>query len=300
MKLKKVVIVLIILLLVLIIYFCIEKNKTINVPLKKFTPFSSNSLLIETNSSFIISENLPTIEGASAFYPFAANLVQTIYNEKEYEEGLVKMVSTSETFNDLISGKTDIAIVTYPSEEQKNMIDNSNVELEYIPLFKEPLAILVNKSNPISNLSIEQIQDIYYEDNLNWNIYSSFKGSINTYQLEKNNGSQTCFESIVKNNKIEYNHYEIELMPKIIDKVGKDRNGIAYAFYSYYTKMHSSKNSKIIKVNDVDINSDNYPLLFDVYLIYRTNNKNDNIQKLVEWIKSEEGENIINKIGGKK
>lgn len=39
MKLKKVVIVLIILLLVLIIYFCIEKNKTINVPLKNLHHF---------------------------------------------------------------------------------------------------------------------------------------------------------------------------------------------------------------------------------------------------------------------
>ena len=54
--------------------------------------------------------------------------------------------------------------------------------------------------------------------------------------IEKN-GSQTCFESIVKNNEISKNYYEIKTMPNIIDDVGNDENGIGYAFYSYFKKM---------------------------------------------------------------
>ena len=315
MKLKKVVIVLIILLLVLIIYFCIEKNKTINVPLKKFTPFSSNSLLIETNSSFIISENLPTIEGASAFYPFAANLVQTIYNEKEYEEGLVKMVSTSETFNDLISGKTDIAIVTYPSEEQKNMIDNSNVELEYIPLFKEPLAILVNKSNPISNLSIEQIQDIYSGKITNWKDVGGEDNEIRAFQRPVNSGSQTGMLSLVMKDKTLMEPPKedlIETMEAIVNLVSDYDNGlnsIGYSYYYYATTMFDTIDStvrdriKFIAVNGIEpnnetIKSHEYPLYTNYYIVIRKDEpEGSQVRKMIDAMLSDRGQAVAEEVG---
>lgn len=294
---KKILFAIILLLLILLsMYLYNIKKSIIDIPIASFTPFVENNNLKAVSSSFKLDNNLPKIEGASAFYPFAANLVQTIYDKDSYREGLVKMVSTQEVFQDLINGSTDISIVTYPSEEQEKMIEESGVELEYISLFIEPLAIIVNKNNPINNISIEQLKRIYYEDELNWNEFVNYNKKIYTYQLEKNNGSQTCFENIVKNNALGKNHKEIKLMPKIIDEIGKDKNGIAYCFYSYYMKMHSNLNTKIVNINNENINSENYPLLFDVYLIYRTDNKNDNIQKIVEWVKSEEGKEIINKI----
>lgn len=222
------------------------------------------TIFIFLNIYFIIinTHNKIKIEAASAFYPFTCNLMKKTYGN----DNMVKMVSTSQAYNDIINKKANIIISTAPSEEQKNMIQKSNISLKYITLYNEPLAIFVNKNNNIDNLSIEQIQNIYYENNSNWN----------TYQLEKNNGSQTCFESIVKNNHLGNNHYEINTMPKIIDEVALDNNGIGYAFYSYYSKMHINNNTKIINVNGKKISDTDYPLLFEVYLIYRTDdNKNE-------------------------
>ena len=184
-------------------------------------------------SVIFINSNKIKIEAASAFYPFTSNLMQNIYGQ----EDMVKLVSTSQAYSDIIGGKTDIIILTAPSVEQKQMIQNSNVSLEYKVLYYEPLVIYLNIGNSIDNLSIEQIQDIYYSNNTNWN----------TYQLEKNNGSQTCFESIVKNNELGKNHYEIKTMPQIIDRVAEDKKGIGYAFNSYYSKMHPNNKTKIIK-----------------------------------------------------
>ena len=195
----------------------------------------------------------------------------------------MKIVSTSRAFRDIIAGKTDIIISTQPSDEQKEWIRDSGISLEYKELYLEPLAIFVNKENDIDNLNIEQITDIYYGREYN----------LNTYQLEKNNGSQTCFESIVKNNKICENHYEVDTMPQIIDKVALDKNGVGYAFYSYCSKMHINKNTKLIKVNNKEIKDIDYPLLFKVYLIYRTDNSNENISKIVKWLEAEEGKNLI-------
>lgn len=206
--------------------------------ISKFEPFFKNNVLLKKETSIKITNNLPKIEAASAFYPFAANLVQNIYSEDSYLKERLKLVSTSQAYEDIINGKADIVIATKPSDEQIEMIKKSNVNLEFKTLYMEPLVILINKKNNVDNLSIEQIQDIYYSNTSNWN----------TYQLEKNNGSQTCFESIVNNNELQRGHYEINTMPKIIDKIALDKKGIGYAFYSYYFKMHTNKNAKIIKI----------------------------------------------------
>ena len=235
-------------------------------------------IIVVLLSRFLNNDNRLKIDAASAFYPFASNMANIIYNKSDN----VKMVSTNNAFLDLAKGKADIVISTMPSEEQKQIIDK--LDLEYIPLFKEPLAIIVNNNISFNDISIDDLKK-YYSSN-----------ELNTYQLVKNNGSQTCFETIVKNNIIGNNHYEIKIMPDIIDEIGKDEKGIGYAFYSYYTKMHKSLNTKIIDVNGINVKSDDYPLLFDVYLIYSTNNKNDNIQKIVDWIYSDEGQDNINKI----
>lgn len=258
-----------------------------------FEPFSENNRILKLETNFKIETNFPKIEAASAFYPFAANLVQNIYNEDLYSNELLEMVSTSQAFSDLIDGKTDIIIATEPSDEQREEIQKSNVELQFKTIYLEPLAIFLNRSNTIENLSIEQIQRIYYNDNLKWSKFSGNNNTIHTYQLEKNNGSQTCFENLVKNNAICKNHYEINTMPKIIDRVGFDKSGIGYAFYSFYSKMYNNENIKLININNENINSEDYPLQFEVYLIYRTDNSNNNIKKLVNWLESDEGKNFI-------
>ena len=206
--------------------------------------------------------------------------------KKNSAKDLTTFVSTSQAFEDIINEKADIVIATKPSKEQEEMLKNSDAKLEFKVLYLEPLAILVNKDNSISNISIEKIQEIYFGNDSNWN----------TYQLEKNNGSQTCFESIVKNNKIFNNHFEIQTMPEIIDKVGEDKCGIGYSFYSYCTKMHMNNNVKTINVDGKSIKDKDYPLLFEVYLIYRVDNKNNNISKIVNWIETKQGQEFIKNI----
>lgn len=106
----------------------------------------------------------------------------------------------------------------------------------------------------------------------------------------------TFFESIVKNNIIYKNHYEIHTIPEIIDRVAEDKYGIGYAFNSYYTRMYPNNKTKDIRVNEKSIKDSDYPLLFEVYLIYRTDNNNENISKIVNWLETDEGQEFVENI----
>lgn len=69
-----------------------------------------------------------------------------------------------------------------------------------------------------------------------------------------------------------------------------------YAFNAYYQKLHKREKAKIINVENKSYLDSDYPLLFNVYLIYRKDNINENIEKMIEWLKTEEGKQFINEI----
>lgn len=272
---------------ILIILFILSYKSSFNIiHLNDFQPFLTQTL--QDSYNHIIKENLPTIDASVAFYPLASKIVETIYSSESYTNEL-NWVSTADAYKNIISGKVDAVIVSEPSKDQIELIKNSNRNLKLVPFTKEALVFYVNTKNDINTLTVEEIQKIYLGE---------YSEDITTYQLEKNNGSQTCFENIVENNTIDENHIEIKDMVTIIEKVVYDKNGIAYAFNSFYTKVCNSSKLKLISINGVEPTKENiltekYPLLYDVYFIYDEENLNPNLNIIEDWILSEKGQEFI-------
>jgi phosphate transport system substrate-binding protein len=66
--------------------------------------------------------------------------------------------------------------------------------------------------------------------------------------------------------------------------------------------MVGNKQIKLLKINGfppdiVSIANGTYPLVDNFYAITLSDNKNPNIEKLLEWIKSEQGQILIKKTG---
>ena len=275
-------------LMILLIVSIISYKCSLSVtPLTNFQPFLTQYSQDSLNKD-IIKENLPTIDASVAFYPLASKIVENIYSSKNYTNEL-NWVSTAEAYENIVNGEVDALIVSGPSKEQMELIKNSNKKLKFVPFTKEALIFYVNANNIIDTLTIEEIQKIYL---------GKYHEDITTYQLEKNNGSQTCFESIVENNTIDENHIEIKDMVTIIKSVAYDKNSLAYAFNSFYTKVCNSSKLKLISINGVEPTKENiltekYPLLYDIYFVYDEENSNQNLKIIEEWLLSEEGQNFI-------
>ena len=85
-------------------------------------------------------------------------------------------------------------------------------------------------------------------------------------------------------------------MPEIIDKIAGDKQGIGYAFSSYFFKMHYNENVKPLRVNNYNYTDDQYPLLNKVYIICRKDNKSANTKKIMDWLETVEYKDFIKKI----
>jgi len=286
-----------------------------------YQPFSENNKLVvlEEDSKLKLNYNLPIIDGATALYPLYAAFVQAIYPKGEYYPNpkwdsvnyinilpIVGCSRTSEAFDNLIDGKVDIIFCAAPSENQIEKARENSVTFNLIPIGKEAFVIFVNKRNPVSNLTTQQIKDIYSGRTTNWNELGGKNKNIKVYQREKNSGSQTMLESIMGDEVIMEPLKEnvIGFMLDIITQVSEYRNynnAIGYSFLFYTTKMVKDNNIKLLSINGITpsaetIKNGTYPYSEYFYAI-TTNTENENVNIFIEWILSEQGQYIVKKTG---
>ena len=284
----------------LVVIIFLWNNKSNITPLSNYDPFINNEQLDKNDIN--ISNDLPKIDAASAFYPLASSMVESIYDKNSYNHEL-KYVSTNDAFKDVLDKKVDISIVTKPSKNQQKMIEDSNLDIEFVPFAKEALVFYTWKKNIISSITMSEINKIYTNEITNWEELKGNNQIIKTFQLEKDNGSQTSFETYVSNSVLDNkNHFEIDDMGKIIEKAAWSKGSIGYAFNSFYTKVYNSPRLKLLSINQIEptiknIINNNYPLMFDVYLVYDNNNSNNNINVVSNWLLSNQGQEFVKQMG---
>ena len=77
---------------------------------------------------------------------------------------------------------------------------------------------------------------------------------------------------------------------------------IGYSFRYYMEGIVGNEDVKMLSLNGVypsaeNIKNGSYPIVAQFYAVYRADNKNENVKKLVDWILSDEGQTLIEKSG---
>ncbi len=153
-----------------------------------------------------MKEDLPVIDCATALYPVASAFVQAAYPENNYptfawsaDDGIpVYCSGTSTAYERLVKGKVDIIFVAGPSKEQLEYAKEAGVEFIMTPIGKEAFVFFVNNKNPVSNLTVEAVRQIYSGQITNWSSVGGNNSKIRAFQRNKNSGSQTALEKFMQ------------------------------------------------------------------------------------------------------
>lgn len=95
------------------------------------------------------------------------------------------------------------------------------------------------------------------------------------------------------------------MMSDIIEKVSNYRsksNSIGFSFRYYVEGIIQNLDIKMLSVNGVaptaeNIRNGQYPIVTPIYAVTYDENNNENVDKLLDWILSEEGQYIIEETG---
>ena len=167
----------------------------------------------------------------------------------------------------------------------------------------------VNKDNPVENLTLNQIQNIYSGKIKNWKDVGGDNAEIVAFQRPENSGSQTgMLELVMQGIKMMTPTTETVSpgMADIVDVISDYNNGknaIGYSYYYYATTMYTSDTIKLLSVNGIKPTYENIQTgLYDIQTAYyavirKDEPENSNARKLLNAMKSERGQNVAKEAG---
>jgi phosphate transport system substrate-binding protein len=288
-------------------------NSNTDTPdLTVYAPFTENSKVatLSTKPTIHIDEDLPVLDGATALYPVYSAFANATYNRNQFSPNDVACNNTANAYERIIKGDCDIIFVAGPSAKQKQAAKAAGANLIYTPIGKEAFVFLTGKTNPIKDLTYQQIKNIYSGKTAKWRTLGwDAGGDIIAFKRPEGSGSQTGLENIMGELPIQKPQPlpDESLVGKgsMLKQVSVEWKGvqsaIGYSYRYYAISMYPNLDSKLMKVNGVypsddTIASGAYPFTAEFYAV--TNGKpTGNTKKLIDWILSEQGQFLIKQTG---
>ena len=285
-------------------------NTSPNIDVNLYLPFEEESRIakLDKEASLQLSEDLPVVDGAAAVFPVYSAFVNATYPDTvELYDGTFEYNNTVGGYMFLAEKQTDIFFGAYPSEEQIAYAKELGTEFEYTPIGSEAFVFFVHKDNPIDSLTVEQIQGIYSGEITNWKEVGGANEKIVAFQRNEGSGSQSMLVRFMDGKPIMKAPSEQvnDLMSGIIERVSDYKSttaSIGFSFRYYVEGIIQNPNIKMISIDGVaptveNIKNGSYPVVGPLYAVTYKGNDNENVDRLLEWVLSDEGQEIIEKTG---
>lgn len=280
---------------------------------EEYLPFTENSKIVKIDSktlSFdgLSKEELPVIDGAAALFPVYSAFVHAVYPETiRLNDGVFEYNNTVDGYIKLYKRKTDLFIGAYPSIDQIIDARSYGIEYEFTQIGSEAFVFFVHKDNPITSLTTEQIKGIYSGEITNWSEVGGNDEEIVPFQRNKGSGSQSMLIRFMGDTPImpPTTQTAVDGMGGIINEVADYKNkssSIGFSFRFYVEGIIKNPDIKIIAIDGIaptvnNIQSKSYPIITPIFAVTYEGHSNKNVDKLIEWMLSEEGQYIIEQTG---
>jgi phosphate transport system substrate-binding protein len=174
----------------------------------------------------------------------------------------------------LINGSTDICDASRPmkgSERDKLKARFNSLGYE-IPAARDGITLYVSETNPVSELSLDQIKAIYLSEIKNWKDLGGPDTKIILYGRENSSGTYVYFrDNVLKGADYSSTMQSLPGTAAIVNAVAKDKNGIGYGGAAYAKgvkkiKVKKDASSPAYEPTVETIKSGEYPITRFLYM----------------------------------
>jgi len=246
------------------------------------------------------AEDKIVIDGSTTVGPIA-KAFQSYYMAAHPDVNIT--VSESGSGNGVSSmknGNCDIADMSRPMKDSefKECVERGIQPVAHV-IALDGLPILVHPSNPVQDLTIEQIRKIYIGEITNWKDVGGADASIVFISRDTNSGTYETFEGLVMNKqKINENCEYVGSNGQMRQRVQSTPNAIGYAGLGFVDKT-----VKALKVNGIypskeTVQSGEYPIARPLFMYTNGYPKlGSPVYQFVTIYLSEDGQEMVEEIG---
>jgi len=210
----------------------------------------------------------------------------------------------------LINGSVEIANAPrqIKSEEVDQAKANGVNPMEHV-IARDAIAVIVNPENPVSQLTLQQISDIYSGKINNWSEVGGEDRPIVRLSRETNSGTHVYFlETVLRlGNSKDKTLFSTDtlLLPSsegIVAEVRQNPNAIGYDGLGYVPKdlkmiaIAQEAGSDYVLPSIPTVNDKSYPIARDLYM-YTNGEPTGIVKTYLDWIHSDEAQKIVAELG---
>lgn len=153
-------------------------------------------VMVLSVSGLALAEDL-TIQGSTTVFPIAQKAAEVFMQENPDVNISVRGTGSGAGINALVDGATDIANASrfIKDEEVKNAVGNGFYPVPH-RVAMDGIAVVVHSSNPVEDLTLEQIKQIYTGKVTNWSEFGGSDKEIVVVSRDTSSGTFGVFKDI--------------------------------------------------------------------------------------------------------
>ena len=233
-----------------------------------------------------------TISGSTSVGPTMEVLAEA-YEKNNDVKIEVQQVGSSAGIKNTIEGTSDLGMSSRDlKDEEAQSVDGTQIAIDGI-------AVVTHKDNKVTDLTIDQVKDIFTGKITNWKEVGGEDAQIVVVSREEGSGTRDGFQEIVG--------FESDALTKdaqICDGSGNvkstvegNKNSIGYISFGYLDKTLNDLKINGVKANDDNVVANKYPISRPFLVVNKKDSLTDEAKGFIDFIMSDEGQNIVSKEG---
>jgi phosphate transport system substrate-binding protein len=165
------------------------------------------------------------------------------------------------------------------------------------------LSVYLNESNPVSELSIEQLRLIFTGKIKNWKELGGPDAKITVYSRENSSGTYEFFkENVLLGRDFAASAQTMQGTAAVLQAVAKDKNGVGYGGAAYgagakHIKVKKDDNSPAIEPTEETVVKGTYPIWRYLYVYLNPDLDKGDVAAYLRWIRSDDGQKVVKDVG---
>ena len=263
-----------------------------------------SALLIATGSSFVNAQLKITIKGSDTVLPLSQKEAENYMKANQGSSITVVGGGSGVGISALMDGTTDIAMSSRKIKmDERLKLQDAGKAIKEVIIAQDALALVVNIGNGVSQLTRDQLEDIYTGKIKNWKEVGGEDMTIVRFARETSSGTYDFFKEHVLNKK-NYSSRCLNMPATgaIVESVSKTKGAIGYVGLAYIEKdvkvlsISYDKGKTYIKPSLVTAKNKTYPIVRPLYYYYNPKVEKK-IKPFVDYVLSDAGQATVEKVG---
>lgn len=255
-------------------------------------------LLVFGFTGLSLAQEVIDVQGSTTVLPVMQIVAEEFMAQNPEIEITVSGGGSGVGISALLDGVVPVAMSSRKIKpEEMETAQNLGLDIKEVPIALDAIAVVVNPANPLEEISLELLRNIYTGEIKTWEEVGTHAGEIAVISRDTASGTFEVFnEHVLQGAELSPEALRLSSNRAVLEEVARNPQAIGYIGLAYVSQSVKPVQLEGVFPSEETAKSGEYLLSRTLYL-YLAREAEGSIAELVDFILSEEGQKIVEEAG---